>query len=67
MSGERAVVMSAEQAQVLEEVGVELMRHKDERAMKLLTISLAYKFARPIDPQVPDNVVELHGWSRRVV
>lgn len=54
---ERRVAMSAEQAQVLEDVGVQMMRDQDDRAMKVLALSLAYKFAAPIEPPLPDNVV----------
>lgn len=54
---ERMVAMSAEQARILEEVGVDLMRLEDVRAMKVLSLSLAYKFARDIEPPLPSNVV----------
>ncbi len=56
--------MSAEQAQILEDVGVGMWG--DERAIKLLALSLAYKWARPSEPPVPDNVVSLDTYSRRV-
>jgi hypothetical protein len=60
------VAMSAEQARILEELGVDLMRAQDERAMKVLSLSLAYKFARDLEPPLPDNVVDLRErWSVR--
>lgn len=62
----RMVAMSDEQARILEELGVDLMRAQDERAMKVLSLSLAYKFARDLEPPPPDNVVDLRErWSVR--
>jgi hypothetical protein len=66
--------MSAEQAQILEDVGVEMMKRQDERAMKVLSLSLAFKFAKPAAPELPDNVRPLYpdvthagdNWSRKV-
>ena len=44
----RAVHMSAEQAEVVEELVGELIRAgDDERAMTLMTVALAYKVAKP--------------------
>jgi hypothetical protein len=63
---ERPVLMTDEQAQILEDVGVELMRQQDDRAMKVLSLSLAYKFAAPIEPPLPSNVVQLDPYSRKV-
>ena len=62
----RTVAMSAEQAQILEDVGVGMMRDEDDRAMKVLALSLAYKFAKPQAPPLPDNVLEFSAYSRRV-
>ena len=62
---ERMVAVSAEQAQILEDVGVQMMRDDDDRAMKVLALSLAYKFGKDIAPPLPDNVVEFESWSRR--
>lgn len=60
------VAMSDEQARILEEIGVDLMRAQDGRAMKVLSLSLAYKFARDLEPPLPDNVVDLREhWSVR--
>ena len=42
------------------------MRTDDARAMKVLAISLAYKWAAPVEPPLPDNVVTLDDYSRRV-
>lgn len=68
MSDLRTVAMSAEQAQILEDVGVRLMREQDDRAMKLLSLSLAFKFAKPSEPPLPSNVYPIEGgnWSRKV-
>ena len=44
---ERVVVIDAEQAQILEELGERLMREHDERAFKVLAVSLAYRYAKP--------------------
>lgn len=68
---ERMVAVSAEQAQILEDVGVQMMRDEDDRAMKVLALSLAYKFARPLEPELPSNVYPIvkhvgDDWSRRV-
>lgn len=69
---DRLVPMSAEQAQILEDVAVEMMRaNDDERAIKLLALSLAYKWARPLEAPLPENVYPLvthagDDWSRRI-
>ena len=61
------VAMTAEQHEEIERHIVELMRrHKNERASTMVNLALAYKFARPQQPVLPANVVELHGHSRRV-
>ena len=62
---DRMVAMSQEQADILEDVGVDLMRYEDLRAMKVLALSLAFKFAAPIEPPLPDNVVEFGNYSRK--
>lgn len=62
----RTVTITGEQAKILEDVGVDLMRRSDSRAMKVLSISLAYKWAKPKVPPMPDNVVELRGFSKKV-
>ena len=63
---ERTVAMSKEQADILEQLGVDLMRVDDDRAMKVLALSLAYKFAKPLAPPLPDNVVVMDTFSRKV-
>jgi hypothetical protein len=68
---ERLVPISQEQAQILEDVAVQMMRDNDEkRAIKLLALSLAYKWAKPTEPPLPENVVPLvdriDSYSRRV-
>lgn len=62
---ERMVAMSQEQADILEDIGVDLMSTDDQRAMKVLALSLAYKFATPLTPALPDNVVEFGSYSKR--
>lgn len=66
MNGERPVTMTFEQAQILEDLGVRLMREQDDRAMKVLSLSLAYKFAKPKEPVLPSNVIQFDGYSRKV-
>ena len=63
---EKLVAIDAEQAKILEDVGVALMRADDDRAMRVLSISLAYKWAKLIEPPLPDNVVEFGSYSRKV-
>lgn len=79
MSDVRAVPMDAEQAHLIEELGLELMRRHDDRATRLLTIFLTWKISSPATLQnIPAafrcdvdesagmaEVVELHGYSRR--
>ena len=62
---ERFVMIDAEQAQILEDVAVEMMHVDDGRAMKVAAISLAYKWAKPLEPPLPDNVVEFGAYSRK--
>lgn len=59
---ERLIAMSAEQALILEELGEEMLRLQDDRAMKVLALSLAYKFAKPT---FPENVYPI-GYSQKV-
>lgn len=46
MSG-RTVVIDAEQAAILEELGEQMLRDRDDRAFKVLAVSLAYRYATP--------------------
>ena len=56
----RAVHMSAEQVQVLDELVHELVRAGDDaRATKLLAIALGYKFARDFE-EPGDELAELY-------
>lgn len=67
MSDFRSVPVSDEQARILDEVVVPmLMRSGDDRsALMMMSLSLACRFAaKPDEPS--SNVVELHGYSRRV-
>lgn len=66
--GERMVLMTAEQAAAVNECIESLMRaNQNERAAKLMNLALAYKFGHDLDPPLPENVVEMHGFSRKVV
>lgn len=80
MKDVRAVPIDALQADLIEEIGLELLRKGDrDRATQLLTVYLAWKVSRPA--RVADipafrcnvdesagmaEVVELHGYSRKV-
>ena len=73
MSDVRSVPLDRSQALLLEEIGIALLRNGDnERGTKVLAISLAWQGSRGIEdvlfaePDSASNVVELHGWSRRV-
>ena len=60
----RFVALDVEQAMLLEEVGVDLLREGDEeRATQLLAMHLAWRFA---DPKRKAEVVELNGYSKKV-
>lgn len=66
MSDSRSVLMTAEQAQEIDRYIELLMRaHKNERATLMMNLALAYKFSPKQPTTWPDNVVELHGFSRR--
>jgi hypothetical protein len=63
----RMVAMTAEQFAEVERCVVDLMRaNRNARASTMMTLSLAYKFAAPTEPALPDNVVQLDGYSKRV-
>ena len=58
------VAMTSEQYVEVERCIEALMRmNRNERAATLMTLALAYKFAKP---EAPTNVVELHGYSQKV-
>lgn len=74
----RAVPIDALQADLIEEIGLELMRKGDERASRVLAIFLAWKVSRRAEvSDIPvfrcdidesagmADVVELHGWSKK--
>jgi len=63
----RMVAMTAEQAEEIERYIELLMRgHKNERAATMMNLSLAWRFAVSNEPPLPNNVVQLDGYSRRV-
>lgn len=58
---ERQLVISARQAELCEEAALRLMREgRDVDGMRLMSVSLAYKFARDVQP-LPTNVVPLEA------
>lgn len=70
---ERAVVIDAEQAQILEEIGEQMMRDHDDRAFKVLAISLAFRYAKPVafkcdvdESAGLAEVIDMYGYSKRV-
>lgn len=72
MSDERLVAMSAEQHEDIEHYIVALM-HADERerASRMMSLALSWKFAKPVEPPLPSNVYPLvrhagDNWSRKV-
>ena len=67
MSDMRMVAMSAEQYEEVNRHIEMLMRgNLNERASTMMTLALAYKFAKPEEPELPTNVVDLHDFSKRV-
>lgn len=65
MNGRMVYMTEAQYAEV-ESLIEALMRAKQtERAALLMNLSLSYRFAAPAEPVLPDNVVELHGYSRK--
>ena len=66
MTDERPVLMSAEQYEEINRYIELLMRgHKNERAALMMNLALAYKFAKPVEPELPSNVVEFGTYSKR--
>jgi uncharacterized membrane protein len=63
----RTVSMNAEQAAILDEVVIPtLMRAKlDDAAAELMALALQWRFTPPRE-SMPDNVVEIESWSRKV-
>lgn len=67
---ERKVVIDAEQARILQDIGEQMLRDHDERATKVLALTLAYRYAAP--PELPSNVYPIvkhvgDDWSRKVI
>lgn len=71
---DRLVVVSAEQAGILDDIGQQLLRNHDERATKVLALVLAWRYAatdRSFVCKVDESagmadVIELDGYSRRI-
>jgi hypothetical protein len=69
---ERRIVMTSEQYADLELYIVSLMRSGEcERAQRMMNLTLAYKFARDLEPPLPQNVYPIvthagDDWSRRI-
>lgn len=70
MSDARQIVLEAEQAYMLEDLGQELLRRNDLRATQVLAIVLAWRFSSGSGSEPEEaglaEVVELHGYSRGV-
>ena len=68
MTGDRLVAMTAEQYAEVERCIEALMRaNRNERASKLMTLALSYKFAKDVEPALPSNVVAFpQEFSRKV-
>lgn len=61
------VSVTAEQCAEIERYIELLMRaNLNERAAKMMNLSLAYKFAKSSEPETPSNVVDLHDFSKKV-
>lgn len=62
---DKAVLITEEEFQFIEDVGTELLRRggDDVRALGLLRVALKFKFAEPVKPPLPSNVLQ---FSRRV-
>jgi hypothetical protein len=63
----RMVAMTAAQAAEIEGYIEVLMRaNYTDRAAAMMSLALAYKFAPSTKPALPDNVVSLDTYSRKV-
>lgn len=60
----RSVSLYDYQVEILEELGVELLRNDDPRASKVLAIALAWRSTPPRIQR--SNVVPIDSYSRRV-
>lgn len=69
---ERRITITSEQRDDIELYILSLMRSGErERAHRMMNLSLAYKFAKPLAPELPSNVYPIvkhagDDWSRRV-
>ena len=66
----RRVAIDAEQAALLEEIGERMLREQDERATKILALTLAYRYAA-FECEIDESaglaeVVQLGEYSRKV-
>jgi hypothetical protein len=68
VTGARQVLMTSEQYDEVNICIEALMRmNRNERASKLMTLALSYKFAKDIEPALPSNVVAFpQEFSRKV-
>ena len=67
MTDGRMVYMTAEQAHEIDRYVEALMRaNYNERAVRMMNLALAYKFAPQNEPELPSNVVAMDGYSRKV-
>jgi hypothetical protein len=67
VSDDRTITMNAEQAADLELYILQLMRSgENERASRMMNLTLSWKFAKPAKPPLPENVVEIDKHSRKV-
>lgn len=67
----RLISVTESQIAAIEQVGLDLIRQKDERASTLLSVVLAYRCARGFVCDVDESagmaeVAELNGYSKRV-
>lgn len=67
MSDMRLVPMTAEQAEELDRCIELLMRaNRNERATTLMTLRFAWSAAQPQEKPLPNNVIDMFGYSRKV-
>ena len=67
MTDGRMVYMTAEQAHEIDRYVEALMRaNYNERAVTMMNLALAYRFAKANEPELPSNVVAMDTYSRKV-
>jgi len=60
------VLMTEAQYQDIEQfIEQEMRARHHERASRMMNLALGYKFAKPAEPPLPSNVVEMEGWSKK--